>query len=151
MTTPPPPAPGRRSPTLPAALAALAAAACAASGPGVPATAAGRDAWPSEAELTRLQPWDRHFNMGYNGEDVPLLLPPIAQKASCEPVRRKPLRLRCRYVLTVSDWVGSNPPTKAVEDLVERDPAGTWRIVPCPLPGFIRTLGPPRLDPNVGC
>jgi hypothetical protein len=151
MTTLPPPAPPGRSPIPPIALAALAVAACAAA-PAVPATTvAERRTWPSEAELTRLQPADRYFNMGYNGEDLPMLLEPTAVKLFCEPVRRKPLRLRCRYALTVGDWIGADPPMKAVEDLVERDPAGKWKIVPCPLPGFIPNLGPRRRDPYAGC
>lgn len=152
MTTPLPRALRRPLPALASAFPALALAGCAPAGGGVPVTTvAERKAWPSEAELTRLQTADRYFNMGYNGGDLPLLLEPKAVKASCEPVRRKPLRLRCRYALTVVDWVGADPPMRTVEDLVERDVEGKWKIVPCPLPGFIRSLEPASRDPLAGC
>jgi len=142
MNIPLPPAPRRLSAMLALAFAALAPA---------EAAAAERRAWPSEAELTRLQPRDRYFDMGYGGEDLPYVLEPTAVDLSCETVRRKPLRLRCRYVLTVTDWIGRNPPRKLFEDLLERDEAGRWTIVSCPNPWFVPHLGPRRLDPYAGC
>jgi hypothetical protein len=146
MTTTPT-APHRRSPRIPVALAALTVAACATAGPDAPVTSVAQvRTWPSEAELTRLQPRERYFNMGYAGQDLPLLLEPTAVKVYCEPVRRKPLRLRCRYSLTVTDWIGENPPMRPVEDLVERDPEGRWRIARCPSPGSI-----PDPKHNPGC
>ena len=73
-------------------------------------------------------------------------LEPAAVAISCRPVRRTPLRLRCLYSLTVADWIGTDPPTRPVEDLVERGPDGEWKLVPCPTPGSI-----PDPKHNPGC
>jgi hypothetical protein len=121
---------------LPARLATLACAAflagCAA--PPVekisPPAAEDMTLWPSVEILSKLQPLlERHFSLGYLDGHSPHFLKPTAQDIACVTVTRAPLRMDCKYTLVAKDALGPNRPARAVRDLLEKDAAGTWKII----------------------
>jgi hypothetical protein len=86
---------------------------------------------PTAAELEAQQPEDRSFALGEDGDDGEDIAPgtkPSVREVICRPFGPSPMRLKCRYTLTVGDWVGPGPaPKREVEDILSYG-SETWSI-----------------------
>lgn len=90
--------------------------------------------WPTVQEVKQLQPMDRWLIEDGNS-DIPAMSPKDVVNLTCRPSGRA--MWRCRYILTVDDWVGPGRPETRYSDLFARDREGKWRMA-----------GKPRLSPG---
>jgi hypothetical protein len=83
---------------------------------------------PSAAELETQQPEDRSFAVADLGDDIAAGTKPTVRDVLCRPFGPSPMRLKCRYTLTVGDWVGPAPaPKREVEDILSYG-SESWSI-----------------------
>lgn len=78
--------------------------------------------WPAPRDVETLLPWGRRIVLG--ATDIIVTADPEVFDLRCRPAGRD--AFRCGYVITVSDWIGPNPPRARYTDVFRRGAGGGW-------------------------
>jgi hypothetical protein len=79
--------------------------------------------WPTVQDVAELQPVDGRPMLS-SRSDLPLILDWSVADLACFKARGA--LVRCRYTLTVDDWIGADRPRERHVDFFRRNAAGAW-------------------------